>query len=273
MIPQDASADVNGGGWATGGTKSMTGNYPDPFATGVGNVCMLTCSAILGPCYARTLERKDISEGHDGLPVRLSLLILDEACKPLPGVSIDIWHAGPNGIYSGDDSAANCNFNDTEALASRWFRGVQTTNESGRADFDTCFPGWYAGRTIHIHVTLRKGDVEYLTTQLFFDDLLCDDITTTQPLYKERGMRDTTNASDAFITPVAAPDYSFRTARMADGAMLASKAIFLRNVPTAPLCSTPGNSDGGGFPPFDGLPPDGFPGLPPAEPANANETA
>jgi hypothetical protein len=88
MIPQDASADVNGGGWATGGTKSMTGNYPDPFAMGVGNVCMLTCSSILGPCYAKTLERRDMSEGHDGLPVRLSFLILDEACKPLPGVSI-----------------------------------------------------------------------------------------------------------------------------------------------------------------------------------------
>ena len=243
----------------------MRGNYPDPFATAVGNVCTITCSSILGPCHARTVERQDISEGHDGLPVRLAFLVLDESCKPLPEVSIDIWHTAPNGIYSGDDSVSACHFNDAEALASRWFRGVQTTNASGRADFDTCFPGWYAGRTIHIHLTIRKGDVEYLTTQLYFDDALCDEITTTQALYKERGTRDTTNKTDGIISPAAVSDYSFRTARMVDGAMLASKAIVLRNLLTTPLCATPGNSDGSLRPPFDGPPPDGFPEFPPPD--------
>src|SRR5262245_3614737 len=46
----DAATDA-GGGWATGGTASMTGNYPDPFSSGLGTACALTCAATLGPCY------------------------------------------------------------------------------------------------------------------------------------------------------------------------------------------------------------------------------
>src|SRR4051794_41121421 len=69
--------------WATGGTASMSGTYPDPFAAGIGTTCSLTCSATIGPCYAQTIERADISEGRAGLPVRLSFLVVDEACKPV----------------------------------------------------------------------------------------------------------------------------------------------------------------------------------------------
>jgi len=81
--------DDNGGNasvaWATGGTQSMTGNYADPFKGDLGSSCVLTCAQVLGPCYAQTIERKDISEGHDGLPMRLSLRVVDESCKPIAG--------------------------------------------------------------------------------------------------------------------------------------------------------------------------------------------
>ena len=129
------------GVWATGGTAAMTAvaSYPDPFAAGLGAVCNLTCESTLGPCYATTLERRDISEGHDGLPVRLAFLVVDETCKPIPGATVDIWHAAPEGLYSGEDASDFCTSGDAVARAARWFRGVQTTDANGRADFDTCF--------------------------------------------------------------------------------------------------------------------------------------
>lgn len=36
-----------------------------------------------------------------------------------------------------------------------WLRGVQQTDEDGMVEFDTIVPGWYSGRTAHIHVKVR----------------------------------------------------------------------------------------------------------------------
>ena len=235
-----AGGTIETGAWATGGTASMTGTYPDPFTEGLGSTCELLCAATLGPCYAATLVRKDISEGQNGLPVRLAFLLVDEACKPVEGATIDIWHTSATGLYSGDDSISMCTLDNAEAVAARWFRGVQSTDAKGRADFDTCFPGWYNGRTIHIHFTIRVKDVEYVTSQLFFDDALTDEIIASEPVYKDRGKRDTTNANDGVITAADAPDYSFQTKRMDDGAMLAWKTLVIRSNVADTLCSLGG---------------------------------
>jgi protocatechuate 3,4-dioxygenase beta subunit len=260
---------TGGTSWATGGTVSMQGNYPDPFASGISTTCTLTCAATLGPCYANTLVRQDISEGHDGLPVRLAFLVVDESCTPVPNASIDIWHAAPEGLYSGDDASDFCTSGDATARAARWFRGVQTTDASGRADFDTCFPGWYSSRTVHIHFTIRVNDQEYVTSQLFFDDALDDEIINGQPLYNTRGPRDTTNANDNVISADTVGEYLFQTQRMDDGAMLAWKTLVIRSSLSDALCDVPGGGGGGGPPPgFDGgMPPpprgDGGMGPPP----------
>ncbi|RJS24134.1 protocatechuate 3,4-dioxygenase [Corallococcus sp. H22C18031201] len=259
--------------WATGGTAVMRGGYLDPFASGIGSACKLTCEATLGPCYARTLERQDISEGHDGLPVRLAFLIVDETCKPIPGASVDIWHAAPEGLYSGEDASTFCTSADAKAVAARWFRGVQTTDANGRVQFDTCFPGWYSSRTIHIHFTVRLNGQEYVTSQLFFDDALDDEIVNTQPLYNARGPRDTTNAHDNVVSADSVVDYLFQTQRMPDGAMLAWKTLVIRSSLDAARCQVPGGSggnpggpggDGGMGPPPGGDggmgPPPGFDG-------------
>ncbi|NMO18699.1 protocatechuate 3,4-dioxygenase [Pyxidicoccus fallax] len=251
--------DAGSGSWATGGTAAMTAaaSYPDPFASGIGTVCALTCEATLGPCYADTIERKDISEGHDGLPVRMVLLVVDESCKPIPGASVDIWHAAPEGLYSGGDASDFCTSGDATARAARWFRGVQTTDANGRVEFDTCFPGWYSSRTIHIHFTIRVNGNEYVTSQLFFDDALDDEIVNTQPLYNTRGPRDTTNSNDTVISADSVADYVFQTERMPDGAMLAWKTLVIRSSLDSAQCAVPGGSGGPGGP---GGPPPGMDG-------------
>lgn len=254
--PDGSTTPVNvDGPWATGGTATMTGDYPDPFADGLGTACDLTCAATLGPCYAETVTRRDISEGHDGLPTRLALLVVDESCNPIENASVDIWHCGPEGLYSGSDASDFCTSGDATARAARWFRGEQKTDANGRVDFDTCFPGWYSSRTIHIHFTIRVGDTEFVTSQFVFDDTLCDGIVANEPLYSTRGPRDTTNANDNVVSAESAPDYMFQTARMEDGAMLAWKAIVLRSSTSTALCQVSGGSGGGG--------PGGGPGGPP----------
>jgi len=243
--------------WATGGTAAMTAlaAYPDPFAAGLGTTCSLLCEATLGPCYATTVEREDISEGESGLPVRIALLVVDETCKPIPGASVDIWHCGPDGLYSGEDASDFCTTGDARARAARWYRGVQTSDANGRVSFNTCFPGWYSSRTIHIHFTVRVNNQEYVTSQLVFDDALNDDIVGTQPLYNTRGQRDTTNATDNVVSAESAPAYSFQTQRMTDGAMLAWKTLVIRSSLSNASCQLSGNGGGGGGggpPPGDG---------------------
>ncbi len=232
--------DLGTGGtsWATGGTAAMTGagSYPNPFTSNPGTACTLTCEQIQGPCYGATLVRKDISEGHAGLPVRLAFRVLDESCTPIPGATVDIWHAGPAGIYSGDDQHPFCNPDDPESRAARWFRGVQTTDADGRVEFDTCFPGWYSGRAIHIHFTIKVAGNESVTSQLYFEDSLNDDIIGTQPLYNTRGQRDTLNTADMVVAQEQLADFILQTQKMQDGALLAWKTLIVRSSTGTPLC-------------------------------------
>ncbi len=215
--------------WASGGTTVMKGNYPDPFTDGLGTTCAVYKAATLGPCYAKTQERQDISEGEMGLPTRMTFLVVDSKCKPVSGASVDIWHCSSVGLYSGNDANSMCTGNNSGAKAKRYFRGVQTTNAQGRVDFDTCFPGWYSGRTIHVHFTIRVNGTEYITSQLFFEDTLNNEIIASQPLYKDRGVKDTTNTNDNVLKQSSLMNYYFQTQKMADGAMLAWKTLVIKS--------------------------------------------
>lgn len=87
--------------------------------------------------------------------------ILDLHGKPLPGVTIEIWQVDHNGhyIHSADASARNdANFQGF---------GRFETGQNGEYRFRTIKPVPYPSRTPHIHVKLRKGGLDLLTTQLY----------------------------------------------------------------------------------------------------------
>lgn len=221
----DGSWTGASGTWATGGTASMSGNYADPFTEGLGSTCSLYKASTLGPCHALTVERMDISEGQSGLPVRLAFLVVNPSCQPVPGATVELWHANPSGLYSGSDAANMCTNGDAAARAARYFRGIQAADANGRVDFNTCFPGWYSSRSVHIHFTVRVGGSEYITSQLFFDDSLNDEIIASQPLYSTRGAKDTTNANDKVIKESSLTNCFFQAKQMDDGALLAWKTL------------------------------------------------
>lgn len=217
-------ADEVAGPWATEGTRAMTlaARYPDPFRDDVG-ACVITRDLTAGPCFAASPLRRDISEGALGVPVRLSLRVLDDACTPVAAL-VDVWHCGGDGLYTGDDASSFCTRDDAGARARRTFRGTQPTDTRGCVAFDTCFPGWYPGRAIHVHVRVRAAQGA-LATQVFFPEDVTAAIATTVIGYRERGMPDTLHAEDLLATEDDPASFILRIERMPDGAMLASKTL------------------------------------------------
>jgi protocatechuate 3,4-dioxygenase beta subunit len=107
-------------------------------------------------------------------------------CRPIKNAAVDIWHADAGGVYSGFGAGAS----------SRTFmRGIQRTNTHGLAQFRTVYPGWYQGRTVHIHVKVHIGGNVVHTGQLFFSDSLSDAVYRRTP-YSSRPDRTTRNADD-----------------------------------------------------------------------------
>jgi protocatechuate 3,4-dioxygenase beta subunit len=77
-------------------------------------------------------------------------------------------------------------------------RGIQRTDRDGLASFTTIYPGWYEGRTVHIHVRVYLGGSVVHTGQLFFPDALTDAVYRRAP-YNRRPGRTTRNATDSIF--------------------------------------------------------------------------
>jgi len=100
---------------------------------------------------------------------------------------------------SGETSDGSYSVGDQEATTSddgTYLRGAQTTDANGIARFTTVFPGWYTGRTVHIHLKVHIDKKTVLTTQLFFDDALNDEVFSTVSPYTDHTGRDTRNDND-----------------------------------------------------------------------------
>jgi protocatechuate 3,4-dioxygenase beta subunit len=145
-----------------------------------------------GPFYLEGDKlRRDVREGRPGVPLALRTTVLDVAsCKPIKAAAVDIWHCDAGGTYSG--------FAQEGTEGRTFLRGIQRTNAKGVATFETIYPGWYSGRTVHIHVRVYLGGSAVHTGQLFFPDALTDAVFRRGP-YTRRGARDTRNASDSIF--------------------------------------------------------------------------
>ena len=70
-------------------------------------------------------------------------------------------------------------------------------------EFRTIYPGWYPGRTVHIHLIVQAGDGAS-TSQLYFPEPINDEVLARPP-YSERPGRDTTNATDTILPTGGTP--------------------------------------------------------------------
>jgi protocatechuate 3,4-dioxygenase beta subunit len=163
--------------------------------------CVARPSLTEGPYFVdERLNRSDIrSDPITGTVKRGARLDLtftvhrldDGACTPLPGAYVDIWHCDAAGGYSDVASEGTS--------GQKYLRGYQMTDENGVAKFTTIVPGWYRGRTVHIHFKVRTftgNQTAYdFTSQLFFSEADIAEVSALSP-YTENGSPDTTNSED-----------------------------------------------------------------------------
>lgn len=167
--------------------------------------CVVRPELTEGPYFVdQQLDRSDIRTdpgtgvAKAGVPLALTFSVSrvsGGACTPLPGALVDVWQCDADGVYSGvQDRMVGF-----DTSGQRFLRGQQRTSADGTARFITIYPGWYQGRTVHIHFKIRMdaaADQAYeFTSQLFFDDALTDRVHARQP-YAARGRRDVRNARD-----------------------------------------------------------------------------
>jgi hypothetical protein len=207
--------------FSTTGSHSLTAAYAGDttYAASTSAAVSLTvtaasaCSATLegeeGPYflddsasgYPRTniLSNLDGTETQTGVPLALTLYVFDSEnkCAAMESVQVDIWHCNGSGVYSAEAIEST--------TGESWLRGYQITDTTGKVQFTTIIPGWYQGRTTHIHLRLRStydstdsGGAN--TMQIFFDQALVDTLSTTVSPYEKEGTNSTTNASDHVYT-------------------------------------------------------------------------
>lgn len=153
----------------------------------LGASCLLQREVTEGPYYLDLdLVRRNIKGDRKGTPLTLRFTVVDATtCKAIQGAAVEIWHADASGEYSG--VAGN---------SGNYLRGIQKTNANGLARFETIFPGWYRGRTPHIHMKVFVSGDEVHTGQVFFRPATLKKVYA-QGAYKTRGQADTSNASDS----------------------------------------------------------------------------
>jgi protocatechuate 3,4-dioxygenase beta subunit len=164
------------------------------------NICILTPQAVEGPYYFDPkLERTDVTDGHKGVPLGLLFQVVEASdCSALSGARVDVWHANALGHYSGYQGQGDGRDVNTEGKT--FLRGTQFTDAGGEVTFATIYPGWYSGRTPHIHFKVFLDDKNVVTGQIYFPDALSEYIYTKVAPYNSRsGTRDTTNDRDGIL--------------------------------------------------------------------------
>lgn len=155
-----------------------------------------------GP-YHRDVQplRRSIVEDREGVALQLGVRLAGDDTIPVQDATVEIWQCDALGRYSGfpppNDSTVVTAANAPRAqyLPDQAFlRGRQRADSDGMVEFGTIYPGWYPGRTVHIHVMVHVGAIT-LTSQLYFPDELNEHVLSREP-YAQRPGRATTNGTD-----------------------------------------------------------------------------
>jgi len=108
----------------------------------------------------------------DAVPLTLTMNLFyvnGTIAEPMSGALIYIWCADAIGKYSAISLAAN----GEDTSGQMWLRSKATADSDGQLVIKTIVPGWYDGRTIHIHVKVSfpttSNSTYAVTSQLIFN--------------------------------------------------------------------------------------------------------
>ncbi len=115
----------------------------------------------------------------EGVPLNITLAITDSAnaCAPLPGAAVYLWHCDQQGRYSMySEGVENENY----------LRGVQEADADGKVVFDSIYPAAYSGRWPHIHFEVYQtvdeavgGGDPLVTSQIALPQDVCETVYAT----------------------------------------------------------------------------------------------
>ena len=185
-----------------GSTPTTPSSTTTPTTTGGGTSSTASCAATPseteGPYPDKTgminnsaFFRRDITEGTSGLPLTLTLTIVNvnSSCAAVSSANVEIWQCDAAGRYSEYSQPGY------DGSAQTFLRGIQTTDPNGQVTFTTIYPGWYAGRATHIHVDVFRSGALVKTTQIAFPESISAAVYATG-VYASKGQNSTTNSSD-----------------------------------------------------------------------------
>jgi protocatechuate 3,4-dioxygenase beta subunit len=186
-----------GSGGSSAGSGGSGGDAGPDAAT-----CTLYPRQTEGPFYLDlALLRSDVREGKPGALVELTLLVVRAGdCTPIAGAAVDIWQCDVAGVYAGFPGQLG----GLDTTGQRFLRGTQVTGEDGTVVFRTIYPGWYPGRTTHIHFKVHPTATTEVTSQLYFPEETTAAVYQTEP-YAARGPKDTSNLADGIARAAMPP--------------------------------------------------------------------
>jgi protocatechuate 3,4-dioxygenase beta subunit len=167
--------------------------------------CVVVPALTEGPYFVdEKLNRSDIrvepsdNSVKEGVILKLTFnvsQVTSSGCSAYAGAYVDVWHCDALGVYSDVVDTAE-GFN---TKGQKFLRGYQVTDANGKVEFTTIYPGWYQGRTVHIHFKIRNQlnatQAHTFTSQLFFDDTITDQVHAQSP-YSTKGQRTLRNSGD-----------------------------------------------------------------------------
>ncbi len=195
-----SGSDAAAAGAATSTATTSTASTSTATAASPGS-CVLIPQETVGPsplfndiASAAAYQRSDITEGKAGVPLNLSLNIVNvnNGCAPILTAMVYVWHCDKDGYYSG------YNQNGADLRGQTFLRGVQTTDTNGRVTFNTIYPGWYPGRATHIHFRVYLGLDLQATSQHAFPSAITSAVYAT-PLYAAKGQNPTSPTGDGIF--------------------------------------------------------------------------
>ncbi|MEV7883865.1 intradiol ring-cleavage dioxygenase [Streptomyces sp. NPDC002817] len=222
-----AAAGLGGSAYAA---NARAGEKRRPPAQAAEECYVLTSETTEGPYYIDADKiRRDVTEDRPGIPFLLRIKVIDnETCRPVRNAAVDIWHCDAVGVYSGYEDMGSGGGGGpaptgtptgtpTDAPTgpppggggghqeptddTRYLRGTWRTDRQGFVTFKTVFPGWYRGRTVHIHTKVHvngewtdagyEGGNTCHTGQFFFDEESVIATTTLEPYVSNAAERTT----------------------------------------------------------------------------------
>ncbi len=186
-------------GATTGGAGGSAGSGAAPGGGGSGGssaVCTVYPAETEGPYYLNLdLLRSDIREDKQGTELDLEIVVQRASdCTPIKDAAVDVWHCDADGVYSGYPGQLG----GLDTTGQKFLRGTQVTGADGRVSFVTIYPGWYPGRTTHIHFKVHVSTTSVATSQMYFPEDVTSAVYTVAP-YAARGQKDTSNLADGVV--------------------------------------------------------------------------